>query len=52
MSEALRDDPFCGALFVFRSKRADRIKILAWDGTGLCLYSNYLASHCISFDVS
>ena len=52
VSEALRDDPFCGALFVFRSKRADRIKILAWDGTGLCLYSNYLASYCISFGVS
>jgi transposase len=42
VSEALRDDPFCGALFVFRSKRADRIKILAWDGTGLCLYSKRL----------
>ncbi|WP_373568591.1 IS66 family insertion sequence element accessory protein TnpB [Paracoccus actinidiae] len=24
-------DPFCGAVFVFRSKRADRIKLLAWD---------------------
>ena len=42
VSEALRDDPFCGALFVFRSKRADRVKILAWDGTGLCLYSKRL----------
>jgi transposase len=30
-------DPFCGAAFVFRSKRADRIKILAWDQTGLVL---------------
>ena len=24
-------DPFCGAVFVFRSKRADRIKLLIWD---------------------
>ncbi|WP_456725297.1 MULTISPECIES: IS66 family insertion sequence element accessory protein TnpB [unclassified Bradyrhizobium] len=24
-------DPFSGAAFVFRSKRADRIKILVWD---------------------
>lgn len=30
-------DPFCRADFVFRSKRADRIKILAWDQTGLVL---------------
>jgi transposase len=25
-------DPFCGAVFVFRSKRADRIKLLVWEG--------------------
>jgi transposase len=30
-------DPFCGAAFVFRAKRSDRIKILVWDGTGLVL---------------
>jgi len=28
-------DPFCGAVFVFRSKRADRIKLLVWDQTGM-----------------
>ncbi|WP_249152303.1 IS66 family insertion sequence element accessory protein TnpB [Bradyrhizobium liaoningense] len=33
----LRLDPFSGAAFVFRSKRADRIKILVWDRTGLVL---------------
>ncbi|MET4115912.1 transposase [Bradyrhizobium sp. JR1.5] len=32
-----RLDPFSGAAFVFRSKRADRIKILVWDQTGLVL---------------
>jgi transposase len=32
-------DPFSGALFVFRSKRADRIRIVWWDGTGVCLYA-------------
>ncbi|MFZ1092194.1 MAG: IS66 family insertion sequence element accessory protein TnpB [Xanthobacteraceae bacterium] len=36
--EALGEDPFSGAIFVFRSKRADRIKILAWDGSGLVLF--------------
>lgn len=30
-------DPFCGAAFVFRSKRADRIKVLLWDRTGMVL---------------
>jgi hypothetical protein len=32
--EALGHDPFCGAIFIFRSKRADRLKVLAWDGSG------------------
>ena len=27
-----------GAWFVFRGKRADRLKILWWDGQGFCLY--------------
>jgi transposase len=30
-------DPFSGAVFVFRSKRADRLKLLVWDRTGLVL---------------
>lgn len=42
VSETLRENPFGGAFFVFRSKRADRIKILAWDGSGLCLFSKRL----------
>ena len=35
--EQLRHDPFSGTIFIFRSKRADRLKILAWDGSGLVL---------------
>ena len=35
--ERLTQDTCCGTIFVFRSKRADRIKILAWDGSGLVL---------------
>jgi transposase len=35
-------DPFSGALFVFRSKRADRIRSVWWDGTGVCLYAKIL----------
>jgi len=35
-------DPFCGALYVFRAKRADRVKIVWWDGSGLCLFAKRL----------
>jgi transposase len=42
VQQALRDNPFAGDLFVFRAKRADRVKILAWDGTGLCLFHKRL----------
>jgi transposase len=37
VQEMLGLDPYCGAAFVFRAKRADRIKILVWDRTGLVL---------------
>ena len=36
-AEVLDADPFSGAVLVFRSRRADRIKILLWDGSGLVL---------------
>jgi transposase len=36
--EQLGHDPFSGTIFVFRSKRADRLKIVAWDGSGLVLF--------------
>jgi transposase len=32
-------DPFSGAHYVFRSKRTDRLKIVWFDGTGVCLFS-------------
>ncbi len=38
----LESNPFCGDLFVFRAKTADRVKILAWDGTGLWLHHKRL----------
>ena len=31
-------DPLSGDLFVFRSKRGDRLKLLFWDEDGLVLY--------------
>ena len=39
----LRQDPFTGHLFVFRGRtRANLIKIVFWDGTGLCLFTKRL----------
>jgi transposase len=36
-SEVLGEDPFSGAMIVFRSKRSDRVKILVWDTSGVVL---------------
>lgn len=35
--EMLGHDPFGGTIYVFRAKRADRLKIIAWDGSGLVM---------------
>jgi transposase len=37
VQEMIGKDPFGGAVFVFRSKRADRLKVLVWGRTGLVL---------------
>lgn len=42
VQEYLKDDPFSGAVFVFRARRADRVKLVWWDGTGLCLFAKRL----------
>jgi len=35
-------DPFGGAVYVFRAKRTDRVKLIFWDGTGMCLFAKRL----------
>src|SRR3984957_4501335 len=42
VAQTLRADPYSGAAFVFRSKRGDYVKILTWDGSGLCLFAKRL----------
>ena len=42
VKEQLRTDPFSGVIYVFRAKRADRVKLVWWDGTGLCLLAKRL----------
>ena len=40
--EQMQADPFSGAVYVFRAKRADRVKLIYWDGTGVCLFAKRL----------
>lgn len=40
--ETMGADPFSGAVYVFRAKRADRIKLVFWDGTGVVLVAKRL----------
>jgi len=38
----LEQDPFSGHVFVFRGRRGDLLKVLWWDGDGLCLLAKRL----------
>jgi transposase len=38
----LEQSPFSGHVFVFRGRRGDLIKVLWWDGDGLCLFAKRL----------
>lgn len=42
--ETLGRDPMRGVVVVFRAKRADRVKIVVWDGSGLVMYWKRLES--------
>jgi transposase len=42
VTTAFGADPFSGVVYVFRAKKADRIKLIWWDGTGLCLMAKRL----------
>ena len=39
---ALAQEPFSGHVFVFRGRRGDIIKLLWWDGQGMCLFAKRL----------
>lgn len=42
VADRLRAAPYGGDIFVFRSKRSDRIKLLVWDGSGIILATKWL----------
>jgi transposase len=42
VEQQLQTDPFNGVVYVFRSKRADKVKLLLWDQTGLVLVTKRL----------
>jgi len=45
----LRHKPFDGAIYVFRAKRADRLKLIYWDGTGLVMAYKRLEEHAFKW---
>lgn len=52
VSEVLRQDPLSGHLFVFRSKRGDRVKILYWNTQGYALWYTRLEVGTFRFPTS
>lgn len=48
----LKGDPLSGDLFVFKTRRADKLKILAWMGDGFALYLRRLEKGTFAFPVA
>jgi IS66 Orf2 like protein len=47
--QALGNDPLSGHWFVFRNRKGDRLKILAWQGDGFALYLRRLERGTFAF---
>jgi transposase len=48
--QALADDPFGGAVFVFRNRRGTAIKLLAYDGQGFWRIFQLPFSQCFEIN--
>jgi transposase len=42
VQQVLNENPFDGALFAFRGRRGGMVKLLWYDGQGMCLFSKRL----------
>jgi transposase len=42
VQNTLHQQPFSGHIFLFRGRRGDIVKLLWWDGDGLCLFAKRL----------
>ncbi len=49
VDQHLGQDPLAGDLFVFRSKRGDRLKLLYWDSDGLAIWYKRLEEGTFAF---
>jgi hypothetical protein len=43
------EDPLSGSMYVFFSRRSDRVRVLYFDRDGYVLITNQPSSHCTSF---
>ena len=49
VKNALQDNPLSGEMFVFVNRRQNQMKILSFDRSGYCIWSNHLSSYYTSF---
>lgn len=47
--DVIQENPLSGHLFVFRSRRGDKLKILSWDRSGFCLWYKRLEQGVFHF---